>query len=303
MTPDLDAAFLEIIKDHTAGDPQDGKRWTNLLPLEVVALLENRGFHVSKPTVRKLFHKHGYVRRKARKDKTHKSHPDRDKQFKRIRKLRKRFERKDQPVVSLDSKKKELIGTFYRDGRLYTQETISVNDHDFVNYATGKVVPHGIYDVVNNKAHINIGSSADTSEFACDSLLLWWRTHGVLDYPDATEIFFLADGGGSNAANSNLFKVDLQRFANETGLNVTVAHYPPYCSKYNPIEHRVFPHVTRACQGVVFESVEIVEELIAKTTTTTGLRLTTSIINKVYETGRNGICQPYLDSSLKTITE
>lgn len=226
------------------------------------------------------------MRRKAQKDKTHKSHPDRDKQFKRISKLRKRFERKNQPVVSLDSKKKELLGTFYRDGKLYTQETISVNDHDFVSYATGKVVPHGIYDVANNKAHINIGLSADTSEFSCDSLLLWWRTHGIHDYPDATKILFLADGGGSNAANSNLFKVDLQSFANETGLEVTVAHYPPYCSKYNPIEHRVFPHVTRACQGVVFENAEIVEELIAKTTTTTGLRMTTAVIDKVYETGR-----------------
>ena len=257
-----------------------------MLPWEVVALLEEPGFQVSKPTVRKLFRKHGYVRRKARKDKTHASHPDRDKQFKRIKRLRKRFERKNQPVMSLDSKKKELLGTFYRDGKLYTQEAISVNDHDFVSYATGKVVPHGIYDVTNNKAHINIGLSADTSEFSCDSLLLWWRAHGVHDYPNATEILFLADGGGSNAANSNLFKVDLQRFTDETGLKVTVAHYPPYCSKYNPIEHRVFPHVTHACQGVVFDSVEIVEELIAKTTTTTGLRVTTAIIDKIYETGR-----------------
>jgi hypothetical protein len=257
-----------------------------LLPWEIATLLKERGFQVSKPTVRKLFRKHGYVRRRAHKDKTHKSHPDRDKQFKHIGKLRKRFKRKKQPVVSLDSKKKELLGTFYRDGKLYTQEAISVNDHDFVSYATGKVVPHGIYDVTNNKAHINIGLSADTSEFSCDSFLLWWRTHGVLDYPEATEILILADGGGSNAANSNLVKVDLQRFADETGLKLTVAHYPPYCSKHNPIEHRVFPHVTRACQGVVFESVEIVEELIAKTTTTTGLRVTTAIIDKVYETGR-----------------
>lgn len=236
--------------------------------------------------MKKLLRKHGYVRRKALKDKTHKSHPDRDEQFRHITKLRKRFKRKKLPVISIDSKKKELLGTFYRDGKLYTQKALSVNDHDFPTYATGKVVPHGIYDIVNNKAHVNIGLSADTSEFSCDSLLLWWNYYGKYDYPDATEILILADGGGSNAANSNLVKVDLQRFANETGLKVTIAHYPPYCSKYNPIEHRLFPHVTRACQGVVFETVEIVKELIAKTKTAKGLRVTVEVIDKVYETGR-----------------
>jgi hypothetical protein len=226
------------------------------------------------------------VRRKAQKTKTHKSHPDRDAQFRHIKKLRRRFERKGLSVVSIDTKKKELLGTFYRDGKLWTQEALPVNDHDFPSLATGKVIPHGIYDIARNTAHVNIGTSADTSEFACDSLLVWWNAHGKYDYPNAGKILTICDGGGSNAANSNLFKAELQRFCDATGLEVTIAHYPPYCSKYNPIEHRVFPHVTRACQGVVFETVDIVKGLIAKTKTTTGLEVTVEVIDKVYETGR-----------------
>lgn len=236
--------------------------------------------------MRKLLGAHGYVRRKAQKTKTHKSHPDRDVQFQHITKLRKHFEDKGLPVISIDTKKKELLGTFYRDGKLWTQEALSVNDHDFPSLATGKVIPHGIYDVARNTAHINIGTSADTSEFACDSLLGWWNGYGKHDYLNAKEILIICDGGGSNTANSNLFKVELQRFCEATGLEVTIAHYPPYCSKYNPIEHRLFPHVTRACQGVVFKTVEIVKDLIAKTKTSTGLKVTVHIIDKVYETGR-----------------
>jgi hypothetical protein len=226
------------------------------------------------------------VRRKALKSKTHKSHPDRDEQFRHIAKLQKRFKRKRLPIISIDTKKKELLGTFYRDGKLWTQEALPVNDHDFPSLATGKVIPHGIYDVARNTAQVNIGTSADTSEFACDSLLAWWDAQGKRDYPNAGKILIICDGGGSNAANSNLFKVELQRFVEKTGLEVTIAHYPPYCSKYNPIEHRLFPHVTRACQGVVFETVDIVRDLISKTKTSSGLKVTAVVMNKVYNTGR-----------------
>lgn len=241
---------------------------------------------MSRTLVRKLLKQNGYVRRKAQKAKSFKSHPDRDAQFRHISSLRDEYLTAGLPVISLDSKKKELLGNLYRDGKLYTRETLKTLDHDFPSYAAGKVIPHGIYDVSRNLAHVNIGTSSDTSEFACDSLAFWWNNYAKHEYPGADRILILCDGGGSNASNSNLFKTDLQEFVNATGLKVTIAHYPPYCSKYNPIEHRVFPHITRSCQGVVFTSVDVVKELIAKTSTKTGLRVTVDVLDKVYETGR-----------------
>ena len=159
-------------------------------------------------------------------------------------------------------------------------------DHDWPSLATGVAIPHGLYDLKRNHGFVTLGTSHDTSEFACDSLRWWWQTYGRHDYPDATSLLLLCDGGGSNRSNTFLFKLDLARFAQETGLTVRVAHYPPYTSKYNPIEHRLFPHLTRVCQGVILKSLELVKELMAKTATTTGLRVTVNILKKVYQTGR-----------------
>ena len=193
------------------------------------------------------------------------------------------------PVISVDTKKKELIGNFYRDGKLYTSETIEVLDQDFPSYSEGKIVPHGVYDIGLNKAHVNIGTSCDTTEFACDSLARWWQTHGRIDHPEARQLLMLCDGGGSNPAGSSLFHQDLQTLANHTGLEVRVAHYPAYCSKHNPIEHKVFPHLTRACEGVVFTSIPLVKELIERTETRTGLHVTADIIDRAYKTGRKAM--------------
>ena len=190
------------------------------------------------------------------------------------------------PIISIDTKKKEFIGDFYRADYLYIQETISTLDHDFNSLAKGIVIPHSIYDMTRNTGYINLGTSKDTSEFACDSILNWWQRQGRFDYPNATSILILCDGGGSNHSRYYLFKQDLQELATKIGLEIRIAHYPPYTSKYNPIEHRLFPHVTRACQGVICQSVAMVEELMQKTKTTTGLKVTVEIINKVYQTGR-----------------
>ena len=230
--------------------------------------------------------KNGFVLRQSQKKKSYKQHPDRNQQFEKIQSLKEQYQQLGQPVISIDTKKKELLGNFYRKGKLYTQSTIEVLDHDFPSYSEGKVVPHGIYDIGLNKAHINLGNSKDTTEFACDSLNVWWDTEGKSDYPDAKEILILCDGGGSNPARSPLFKSDLQGLSNSIGLKITVAHYPSYCSKHNPIEHKVFPHVTRACEGVVFDSIDTVKELISKTSTETGLKVTVSILDKVYKAGR-----------------
>jgi len=162
-------------------------------------------------------------------------------------------------------------------------------------------VPHGLYDAGLNKGHVNIGTSRDTTEFACDSVAHWWESVGKVDYSHATALLLTCDGGGSNPSHSSLFRQDLQTLANRTGLEIRIAHYPPYCSKHNPIEHRLFPHVTRACEGVVFKSVPLVKELIEGTQTQTGLRVTVDILNKVYETGRKA--SEHLKSTFKIIAD
>ncbi len=159
-------------------------------------------------------------------------------------------------------------------------------DHDFPSYSDGIIIPHSIWDVNRNTGYISIGTSKDTSEFACDGLRNWWYNQGEHDYPFSGRLLILCDGGGSNSSRSHLFKQDIQKLADETGLEIRIAHYPPYTSKYNPIEHRMFPHVTNACDGVIFEDYEQVREQMEKTETTTGLTVTAEIIEKEYETGR-----------------
>ena len=252
---------------------------------ELAKRLSATGTAVSCRIIRQLLKKHGFVSRLAQK-KSFKQHPERNPQFENITALKARYLAAGQPVLSIDTKKKEMLGNFYRGGKLYTRETLEVLDHDFPSYSEGKVVPHGLYDIGRNKAHINLGTSHDTTEFACDSVARWWSLHGRRDYPAASQLLILCDGGGSNPSRSPLFQQDLQNLANTLNLEIRIAHFPPYCSKHNPIEHRVFSHVTRACEGVVFESVPLVKQLIERTQTRTGLQVTVDIIDRVYATGR-----------------
>lgn len=261
-------------------------RWTDLNYEQIAGHLAEAGTPVSVPVVKQLLKKHGYVSRKAQKSRAMGSHPDRNQQFENITRLKQEYLDSDNPIVSMDTKKKELIGNFYRAGRLLTQGVIETFDHDFPSAASGVVIPHGLYDVKHNNGHVNLGTSHDTGEFACDSIGRWWEEKGRALYPRASSILLLCDGGGSNSASQYLFKEDLQRLVDRLGVEIRVAHYPPYCSKYNPIEHRLFPHLTRACQGVVFESVELVKGLMEKARTSTGLEVTVDILEKVYQTGR-----------------
>ena len=210
----------------------------------------------------------------------------RNEQFENIAALKAQYQAAGNPIISVDTKKKEYLGSFYRDGTLYTTDVIETYDHDFNSFADGIIIPHGIYDVRQNTGFINIGTSHDTSEFACESIRIWWQAEGRFVYPNATAILMLCDGGGSNNSRHYIFKYDLQRLVNEIGVQIRVAHYPPYCSKYNPIEHRLFPHVTRACQGVVFTAVKRVKHLMERTSTQQGLSVTVNVLDKVYETGR-----------------
>lgn len=284
----IDAAFLKVIREHTAGSPMDETvKWTNLTNQEIAHLLELEGIKVSVTVVGQLLAKHNYRKRKAQKRIGTGTHPQRNEQFEKIKRLKAEYQNAGHPVLSMDTKKKELLGLLYREGKLYTQDGgVLVFDHDWRSLATGIAIPHGLYDLSRNEGYIQIGTSHDTSAFACDSIRAWWKQYGCIYYATTAFLLLLCDGGGSNDARHYLFKQDIQALANELGIEIRIAHYPPYTSKYNPIEHRLFPHVTRVCQGVILTSVEQVQELMGKAKTKTGLRVFTTILDKVYETGR-----------------
>ena len=264
---------------------REGVLWTNLSRAAIAVELGNRGFCVSVPVVTQLLERHHLGRRKAQKTLPLKRHAQRDKQFQIIARLRAEYEPSPNPILSVDTKHKEFLGLLFRAGRLYTQKALQALDHDFPSAAKGVLHPHGLYDVKRNRGHINIGLSHDTSRFACDSIASWWEHHGRDAYPQATSILMLCDGGGSNASNRHVFKFHLERLADRLGIEIRVAHYPPYCSKYNPIEHRFFPHVTRVCQGLLFTSLEVVCQAMAKASTATGLTTTVHVLSGDYPVG------------------
>jgi Rhodopirellula transposase DDE domain len=284
--PSIDAAFLDVIRDYTAGDPmRPGVRWTNLSLRGLRKRLVGRGFRVGLEAVATFLRRHHFGRRQAQKKLSVKRHPLRDKQFRKIAQLRREYENSANPIISVDTKKKEFIGNLYRDGHLYTQETILTLDHDFPTSAEGVVYPHGLYDLKGNLGHINLGTSHDTSRFACDSIGHYWENYGRMGHPNATSILLLCDGGGSNSSRRYLFKYHLEQLADRLHLEIRVAHYPPGCSKYDPIEHRFFPHVTRACQGVIFTTIDLAREKMAETSTKPGLRTTVDILDGNYPIG------------------
>lgn len=285
--PSLEANLRALLQEFTAGDPmREGVLWTNLSLRELSRRLLAMGTPASRRTIRRLLRSLKVGCRTARKKKTMGHHPDRNPQFENIARLRCEYEASGDAVISIDTKKKELLGNFHRAGKTFTTETVETFDHDFGSAGQGKLIPHGIYDLINQHAHIHLNTSHDTSELCCDSVALWWEEAGRESYPQAKRLLILADGGGSNSASQYLFKEDLQDLANRLGVDIRMAHYPPYCSKHNPIEHRVFPHVTRACQGVILHSMDIAQDFIERTKTTTGLGVTVRILDKVYETGR-----------------
>ncbi len=287
IDPAIELNFRTVLEDHTAGDPMRLEvKWTNLSRRQIAQRMKDRGTPVSRDVVSQLLKRHGYRRRKALKKKTMgPRHPDRNAQFENIARLKKDYLKAGWPVISIDTKKKELMGDFYRDGVIDTGATIEVNDHDFASMGSGTVIPHGLYDVGRNEGFLHLNTSHDTSELACDSLAAWWEGHGRAAYPQAKKLLVLCDGGGSNSASRYVFKEQLQKLATRLGLEIRVAHYPPYCSKYNPIEHRLFPHVTRACRGVIFRTLETVRYYMAKAETSTGLKTRVSVLEQVYETG------------------
>ena len=285
--PELVKNLNSVLEIRTAGNPDDADvLWTDLSPRQIADVVTDMGTPVSPPVVQGWMEEQKLGRHKIEKVLAGGHSLDRDAQFLRIAELKTEYFAAGNPVLSLDTKAKEHLGQLFREGRVWTQQAFRAFDHDFPSWATGVIIPHGIYDILRNRGHINIGLSHDTSQFACDSFRWYWKRIGQRCYPHAKSILLLCDGGGSNSAAQYLFKQDLQRLVNDLGIEIRVAHYPSYCSKYNPIERRFFPHVGRACQGMLFDTLDTVVRLMRKSATTTGLRTTVNIIRRAYQIGR-----------------
>jgi transposase len=276
---------LEALVDPTTrGDPQSGLRWTCKSLQKLAAALGRQGHRISARKVGDLLHEQGYSLQANRKTEEGQSHPDRDAQFHHIHQLALQFQERRQPVVSVDTKKKELIGRFKQVGREWQPagQPERVSTYDFPSQASGKAIPYGVYDLGQNAGWVSVGTDHDTAEFAVATLGQWWRQMGQAAYPEATELLITADGGGSNSSRGRLWKVALQRFADEIGLRITVSHFPPGTSKWNKIEHRLFSHITQNWRGRPLVSHEVVVNLIQSTTTRTGLRVQAALDTATY---------------------
>lgn len=287
--PGLRDNFQEVLRRYTAGDPmREDVIWTNLSKTEIAERLAKTSTPVSVNIVTQLLEDAEFRRRKLRKTLAMGSVPRRNDQFEHIAALWDEYENSFNPILSIDSKKKEPLGPYFRPGMLFSPQDVPVYDHDFLHASEGVLLMHGLYDPKRNVGHLYLGLSHDTSAFACDNVYRWWMRFGRWYYPFATSLLLLCDCGGSNDYRRYLFKQELQRLADRMQLRVRVAHYPPYTSKYNPIEHRLFPHVTRACAGVSFADLPTAVQLMRRTRTRTGLRVTVEVVNNYYPIG-----QPY----------
>jgi hypothetical protein len=285
--PTLVTSLEALVDPVTRGDPESPLRWTTKSTRNLAEALVAQGHSVSPTKVGELLKELGYSLQALRKTTEGDQHPDRNAQFEHINRKAKEFQSNDQPVISVDTKKKELIGDFKNGGREWHPmgEPESVRVHDFIDKELGKAVPYGVYDVFRNEGWVNVGISSDTAEFAVESIRRWWKGMGQRAYPDATELLITADAGGSNSPRTRLWKTELQKLANDTGLRLHVCHYPPGTSKWNKIEHRMFSHITENWRGRPLETVETVVNLIGSTTTSTGLRIRACLDKNHYEKG------------------
>jgi len=285
--PELLKVFAEVVEDYIAGKPQDDSvRWIGLTPTEIQQKLAALDYQVSAYIIQQLLSNSGLKRRSYLKDASAKEVPFRNEQFEKIAQLKAAFLEAGLPVFSVDVKHKELIGNFFRDGKYYDFKHRKVNDHDFRSLADGIVIPHGIYDIADNFGYLTLGTSKDTSAFFCDNLQAYWQSDLQWKYPHADWMLLLCDGGGSNNSRHYIVKQDLYLLAQKLDMNIVVAHYPPYCSKWNPIEHRLFCHVHRAWEGTIFHNIQIVKERAELTHTKTGLAVKVTINDKQYFTKR-----------------
>lgn len=280
---------IEIILDeNTAGDPMSSIKWTNKSTYTIAEQLKNKIQKISEDTVGRIVKQLGYSLQSNIKSKESGSSEERDSQFQYINKLVKRYSKKNIPVISVDTKKKELVGEFKNPGKRWLKkgEAEVVNVYDFESLSKGKAIPYGIYEIFRNNGFVNVGISYDTSEFAVESIKKWWINIGKKNYKNTKELLICADGGGSNASRSKLWKFYLQKFANKTGLKISVCHYPPGTSKWNKIEHRMFSFISMNWRGKPLTSYELIINLIEGTSTRKGLKITAKIDRKIYKRGK-----------------
>jgi hypothetical protein len=286
--PGLIKALDALVHPLTRGNPMSMLRWTSKSTYELADQLRRQGFDVSAELVRRLLHDMGYSLQAPSKQKEGTSHPDRDQQFKYLNATTERFSSEGEPVISVDTKKKELVGEFANGGTEWqpSGEPVEVQTHDFIDETLGKAVPYGVYDVGADEGWVSVGQSADTSEFAVASIRRWWELMGKERYPNATKLLITADAGGSNGPRLRAWKVELAKLAKETGLEITICHYPPGTSKWNKIEHRMFSFITMNWRGRPLESFITVIQCIAATKTRSGLRIQAGRDIHRYEKGR-----------------
>lgn len=285
--PGLLSALEALVEPTTRGDPESPLRWTCRSTRQLAAALTGQGYPVSHQTVASLLDELGYSLQGNQKTKEGSIHPDRDAQFKFIHGRVEDFQHRGQPVVSVDTKKKELVGDFKNGGREWRPkgDPEQVRVYDFVDKTLGKANPYGVYDPTANVGWVSVGVDHDTAEFAVETLRRWWEKMGRSRYPAATELLVTADGGGSNGSRVRLWKVALQRFADQTGMSISVCHFPPGTSKWNKIEHRMFSHISMNWRGKPLFSHEVVVNLIASTTTRAGLKIEAEIDTNTYPKG------------------
>ena len=285
--PALVSALDALIEPTTRGDPMSPLRWTCKSLRHLATELSDAGHQISHDTVGVLLSQMGYSLQRNRKTREGEDHPARDAQFKHINSCCRAFMKDDQPVISVDTKKKELIGDFKNAGREWQPKgkPEEVRTHDFIDENLGKAIPYGVYDIANNEGWVSVGTDHDTPEFAVATIRRWWYSMGRQAYPGAKSVLVTADAGGSNGYRTRLWKSELQRLATETGLEFHVCHFPPGTSKWNKIEHRMFCHITQNWRGRPLVSEETVVQLIGNTTTSKGLRIRAALDKRKYETG------------------
>ena len=286
---ETDATLLADLEQELEpkGDPMSWVRWTSKSLAHLVEALTAKGHRIRKSALAEILHELGFSLHVNKKSIEGTSHPDRDAQFHHINSTCKVFEQNGNPIISVDCKKKELLGNFKNGGREWQAkgEQTSVNVYDFLSLADGKAVPYGVYDLVHKRGFVNVGIDHDTAEFAVESIKRWWHSTGKALYPGRQELLITADGGGSNGARNRLWKKKLQDLANEEQLTITVVHYPPATSKWNKIEHRLFAFISINWRAKPLTSLEVVLELLSHTTTKEGLAVTAVKDSNVYPTG------------------
>lgn len=286
--PGLPAALDQLIEPGSRGSPTNPLRWTIQSTYRLARELCQQGYAVSITSVRRMLASMGYSLQSNRKTREGTQHPDRDGQFRHIARRVAARKRRGEPAISVDTKKKEVLGKLKNAGRTYRPkgDPEKVKTHDFPDPRRGKAIPYGVYDIHGNEAGVSVGISHDTAEFAVEAIGRWWKKLGRQRYGGAKRLLVTADSGGSNGPRCRLWKVELQKWADETGLIIEVSHYPPGTSKWNKIEHRVFCHITRNWQGRPLETLEVVVESIGATTTETGLEIHAWLDEASYEKGR-----------------